>query len=82
MGGRQFSGTQPLKIANSQISFSQKSRELLLVLFNLIHKNSLVWMKVVLQSVFCHNFLILADFAAFLDHTRETADVSNNGGYY
>ena len=27
-------------------------------------------------------FLILANFAAFLDHTRENADVSKNGGYF
>ena len=25
-------------------------------------------------------FLILANFAAFLDHTKENADVSKNGG--
>ena len=27
-------------------------------------------------------FLILANFAAFLDHTQENADVSRNDGYF
>ena len=27
-------------------------------------------------------FLILANFAAFLDHTKENADVSKNDGYF
>ena len=27
-------------------------------------------------------FLILANFAAFLNHTKENADVSKNGGYF
>ena len=27
-------------------------------------------------------FLILANIAAFLDHTKESADVSKNGGYF
>ena len=27
-------------------------------------------------------FLILANFAAFLDHTKEDADVSKNDGYF
>ena len=27
-------------------------------------------------------FLILANFAAFLDHTKESADVSKDGGYF
>ena len=27
-------------------------------------------------------FPILANFAAFLDHTKENADVSKNGGYF
>ena len=31
---------------------------------------------------FILSFLILANFAAFLDHTRESADVSKNGGYF
>ena len=31
---------------------------------------------------FISSFLILANFAAFLDHTKESADVSKNGGYF
>ena len=27
-------------------------------------------------------FLVLANFATFLDHTKEKADVSKNGGYF
>ena len=27
-------------------------------------------------------FLLLANFAAFLDHTKKNADVSKNGGYF
>ena len=27
-------------------------------------------------------FLILANFAAFVDHTKENADVSKNDGYF
>ena len=32
------------------------------------------------KSKFIAIFLMLANFAAFLDHTKENADVSNNDG--
>ena len=45
------------------------------VLFDAFYHKYHVWMENVL-------FLILANFAAFLDHTRENADVSKDGGYF
>ena len=60
-GGRQFSGTDPGKIANSQI---------------------LIITKKGAEVEYFANFLILAKLAAFLDHTKENADVSKNDGYF
>ena len=47
------------------------------VLFDALFHKYHVWMDYILSI-----FLILANFAAFLDHTRENADVSKNGGYF
>ena len=49
-----------------------------LVLFDVFHHNYHVWMEIVLQIQFHLDFPILANFAAFLDHTKENADVSTN----
>ena len=38
--------------------------------------------KICSKFNFISIFLILANFAAFLDHTKENADVSKNGGYF
>ena len=38
--------------------------------------------KICSKFNFISIFLILANFAAFLDHTKEDADVSKNGGYF
>ena len=39
-------------------------------------------LKICSKFNFISIFLILANFAAFLDHTKENADVSKNGGYF
>ena len=38
--------------------------------------------KICSKFNFISIFLILANFAAFLDHTKENVDVSKNGGYF
>ena len=38
--------------------------------------------KICSKFNFISIFLILANLAAFLDHTRENADVSKSGGYF
>ena len=38
--------------------------------------------KICSKFNFISIFLILAHFATFLDHTKENADVSKNGGYF
>ena len=50
------------------------------VLFDEFYHNYHVWMEKVLQINFITIFLILANFAAFLDHTKENADFSENDG--
>ena len=53
-----------------------------MVLFDVFYHNYHVWSKLCSKFNFIVIFLILADFAAFLDDTKENADVSKNDGYF
>ena len=55
-----------------------------LMLCYLMHSiiNTMFGWKICCKFNFISIFLILANFAAFLDHTKENADVSKNGGYF
>ena len=86
-GGGQFSGTDPGNIANSQISIIVKKGAKLQyfanllcseVLFDVFHHNYHVWMDIVLQIKFNRDFPDFGHLAAFLDHTKENTDMSNN----
>ena len=44
--------------------------------------NTMFGWKICSKFNFISIFLTLANFAAFLDHTKENADVSKNGGYF
>ena len=44
--------------------------------------NTMFGWKICSKFNFISIFLIFANFAAFLDHTKENADVSKNGGYF
>ena len=59
-----------------QISFS--------MLCYLMHSiiNTMFGWKICSKFNFISIFLIFANFAAFLDHTKENADVSKNGGCF
>ena len=46
------------------------------MLFDIFYHNCHVWMEVALQINFFAVFPILANFAAFLDNTKENADKS------
>ena len=69
-GGRRFSGTDPGKIANFQISIIVKNGAEAeyfanfcnVVLFDAVYHNYHVWLKNVLQIQFCRDFL---DFDQF-----------------
>ena len=52
------------------------------VLFDAFYHKYHVGWKICSKFNFISIFLILANFAAFLDHTKENADVSKNGGYF
>ena len=90
-GGDNFLGLTQEK---SQILKSQLSRKKeqkwnilqisFLMLCYLMHSiiNTMFGWKICSKFNFISIFLILANFAAFLDHTKENADVSKNGGYF
>ena len=46
------------------------------VLFDVFYHNYHVWMKIVFQTKFYSDFMILANFAAFPDQTKENTDES------
>ena len=50
------------------------------MLFDAFYHNSHVWVANVLQIEFYRDFPDFVNFAAFLDHTKEIADVSKNEG--
>ena len=52
------------------------------VLFDAFYHKCHVWMEMCSKFNFIVIFLILANFAAFLDHTKENADVSKNDCYF
>ena len=52
------------------------------VLFDAFYHKYHVCMEMCSKINFIAIFLVLANFATFLDHTKENADVSKNGGYF
>ena len=52
------------------------------VLFDESIINVMFGWKICSKFNFISIFLILANLAAFLDHAKENADVSKNGGYF
>ena len=54
----------------------------IVVLFDAFYHKYHVWMEICSKFGFISIFLILANFATFLDHAKENADVSKNGGYF
>ena len=66
-----------------RISFV-KVNDFLTMLCYLMHSiiNTMFGWKICSKFNFISIFLIFANFAAFLDHTKENADVSKNGGYF
>ena len=52
------------------------------VLFDAFYHKYHVWMENALQINFIAIFLILANFAAFLDLTKENADMSKTDAYF
>ena len=91
--GRQLSGIGLGNIAKSQISIiAKKVAEKVakcqyfanffrgVALFDVFYHNFDIWMEIVLLINLIAIFLIFANFAAFLDHTKENADVSKSDG--
>ena len=88
-GRRQFSGTDSVKIANSQISvFVKKVAKLeyfanffrRVLLFDVFYHHYHVRREIVLRFVVI--FAIVANIASFLDHRKENADVSKSDGQF
>ena len=86
---RQFSGTDPGNIANSQVSIiAKKGAEdeffsnffCNVVLLEVFYHNYMFGWKLCSKLNFNAIFLILANFASFLDHAKENADMTKNDG--
>ena len=77
----------PQKIANSQISIVMKKGAEVEYFTNFFCNVVCYLMHSITSIILCSKFdfiaiyLILANFTAFLDHTKENADVSKNDGF-
>ena len=77
------------QILKSQLSRNKEQKWNILqisfvMLCYLMHSiiNIMFGWKISSKCNFISIFLILSNFAAFLDHTKENADVSKNDGYF
>ena len=86
-GGRQFSGTDPGKFANSQTSsITKKEQNLYILQITFVMWCYLMYSIIIIMfgwklcSIcnFIAIFLILANFATFLDHTKKNAAMRKN----
>ena len=73
--------SQLLRKKEQKWNILQISFLMLCYLMHSIIKTMFGW-KICSKFNFTSIFLILANFATFLDHTKENADVSKNGGYF